>query len=255
MKTLSHNDFPSLPIMLQRSLLFHPIQFLHHVTDRLWEDICTVRPKSNQVSGPSTCTSGWYSKWLEWCCCCHLKLELLMCVMWLGLLCDILLLHSPMVWAELVQHKPTLMHSLLSHMMMSAHSFNHSPTPRASSLHFMRGKSWSQIHPFALLPPHCYIIQWHQLRCTKQIFFHLFMLPHQRKYDGPKMEHADHCHSDWLKLLQHHHLLFYSGWKISEAEGVQMDWNLGPRSEAEISEWRVNMLIIAYLEYRAFSTI
>lgn len=60
---------------------------------------------------------------------------------------------------------------------MSAHSFNHSPTPQASSLHFMRGKSRSQIRHFALLPPHCYIIQWPQLRCTKQIFFHLFMLP------------------------------------------------------------------------------
>lgn len=31
-------------------------------------------------------------------------------------------------------------------------------------------------------------------------------------------------------------LLFYSGWRISEAEGAQTYWNLGPRSEAETSE-------------------
>lgn len=77
-----------------------------------------------------------------------------MCVMGLVVLCDILLLHFPMVLAEQVHRKPTLMHSLLSRMMMSAHSFNHSPTPQASSLHFMRGKSRSQVHPFVLLPPH-----------------------------------------------------------------------------------------------------
>lgn len=35
------------------------------------------------------------------------------------------------------------------------------------------------------------------------------LLACQRKYDGPKMRHADHCQGDWLKLLQHHHFYYF----------------------------------------------
>lgn len=142
---------------------------------------------------------------------------------------------------------------------MSAHSFNHSPTPRASSLHFMRGKSRSQIHPFALLPPHCYIIQWHQLRCTKQIFFHLFMLPQSGTNCGHTKESRmapkwstliTVKETDWnccstISFIILFRLENFRGWRCAN----KLEFR---RSEAETSEWRVNMLILTCMECRVY---
>lgn len=143
---------------------------------------------------------------------------------------------------------------------MSAHSFNHSLTPRASSLHFMRGKSRSQIRPFALLPPPLLHNSVTPAEMYKADLLPLIYAPtirnklwaRQRKYDGRKMEHTDHCQRDWLELQQHHQFYYFIQVREFKAKGIQTDWNLGLRSEAETSEWGVNMLILTYMECRMY---
>lgn len=94
-------------------MLFHPIQFLHNISVKLWEDICTVNLKSNQVSGPTVPVL--FSSVIAVFC--TSNLALLMCDVLGCALCDIWPLRSSMV--NRLSTNP-LMHSSLSHMMTSA---------------------------------------------------------------------------------------------------------------------------------------
>lgn len=105
--------------MLQRSMLFHPIQFLHNISVKLWEDICTVNLKSNQVSGPTVPVlfSSIQNDWTGVIAVFRTSdLALLMCDVLGCALCDIWPLRSSVV--NRLSANP-LMHSSLSDMMTS----------------------------------------------------------------------------------------------------------------------------------------
>lgn len=100
-------------------MLFHPIQFLHNISVKLWEDICTVNLKSNQVSGPTVPVlfSSIQNDWTGVIAVFRTSdLALLMCDVLGCALCDIWPLRSSVV--NRLSANP-LMHSSLSDMMTS----------------------------------------------------------------------------------------------------------------------------------------
>lgn len=89
---------------------FHPIRFLLNVSVRLWDDICTVSPKSNQVLGSTVpvlfgcIQNGWTGVIAVICAS---ELELPVCDVLSCALCDIWLPCSSLITGQQVKRKPT----------------------------------------------------------------------------------------------------------------------------------------------------
>lgn len=192
-------------------MLFHPIQFLHNISVKLWEDICTVNLKSNQVSGPtvpvlfSSIQNGWTGVIAVFR---TSDLALLMCDVLSCALCDIWPLRSSVV--NRLSTNP-FMHSSLSHMVTSARC------ALSPACHFLFGhlycSSWGAKADLKFVINYSNFTSWKTKTCDaawlvehseKRPHVHTALnklCAHLRKYNTPKWS-AMIAVRDRLKLLE-----------------------------------------------------
>lgn len=289
-------------IMLQKNIIslvlyktahcmhFHPIRFLLNVSVRLWDDICTVSPKSNQVLGSTVpvlfgcIQNGWTSVIAVICAS---ELELPVCDVLSCALCDIWLPCSSLINGQQVKRKPTNAFLTVTYddvslpccqpatslgiFIASHEELKQISNPSLKNSNYSSSKD-----------------KWRHLACTTQFSktscsHRLKLFACLRKYNGPKLsvmivfrdrlkllerhQKASDCYisdlwsnTSWEQMLPSAHISVWLLHYSREGTFLSRVWRywkrigiLVPWSEAsETSEWREKMLILPYMVCGAY---